>query len=123
MGLPISGVAKDREDFDSSHICTTELLHKIRFTADLKGDETKPEMFTDIQFLSCVVVCNKACNLQSVQVKRNTKKFIISYTRCCCNNNTNLREASKSAVYDSPGKVPLGSISMNNHSYAFFEIS
>lgn len=67
MGLPISGVAKDREDFDSSHISTTKFLHKIRLTADLKGDKAR-----DV----CQLVCSKACNLQSVQVKQNTKKIL-----------------------------------------------
>lgn len=57
VGLAISSVAKDREDLDSSHISTTKFLHKIRLIADLKGDDAKPEKFTDTQWiLSCMAV-------------------------------------------------------------------
>lgn len=63
MGLAIASVPKDRKDLDSSHISTTKFLQKIRLIADLKGDDAKPEMFTDIQWiLSCMVEPNNVCN-------------------------------------------------------------
>ena len=56
MGLPISGVAEDGEDFDSSHVPTAKFVQELRLIMDLQArrENTNTEPFMDNMYSICV---------------------------------------------------------------------